>query len=110
MKSAACGTRREGDDQGASDFCIQCSQPLEILAIKFRLTGAEIILACSICHPQTPHTGTNASDLKATSDFQFLRQMADIREGDGSPDRLLIETNDRLGTSFLDMMNFTDRI
>lgn len=36
--------------------------------------------------------------------------MVDFCEGDGSPDRLLIETNNRPSTSFLDMMNFMDRI
>jgi hypothetical protein len=36
--------------------------------------------------------------------------MADICGGDGSPDRLLMETNDRSSTWFLDTMNFTDSI
>ena len=38
----------------SADFCAHCQQPLEIVTVRFKLAGAEIILAC----PNCPITGT----------------------------------------------------
>jgi len=48
----------------SADFCAHCQQPLEIVTVRFKLAGAEIILAC----PNCPITGTENAATDQESD------------------------------------------
>jgi hypothetical protein len=44
-------------NRDSADFCARCKRPLEIITVRFKFAGAEVISACSNC----PMTDTESA-------------------------------------------------
>jgi hypothetical protein len=49
----------------SADFCARCKRPLEIVTVKFKFAGAEVISACSNCPMTDTESAAMASRLTA---------------------------------------------
>ena len=60
----------------SADFCAHCQQPLEIVTVRFKLAGAEIILAC----PNCPITGTENAATDLGRVFRDQHRLGEARD------------------------------